>query len=61
MITILDNATLKIWFANTSTSRNLSNVTEIEHYVNKMRIKTNGRDVILNFNNVNLIEELEAK
>ena len=59
MITQLNKATVKVWFQGLSTSRNLQGVTEIEHNGNMMRIKTNGSDVIVNFNNVNLMEVTE--
>ena len=59
MITSLNNATVKVWFQGLSTSRNLFGVSEIEHNGNMMRIKTNGHDVIVNFNNVNLMEVTE--
>ena len=59
MLTTLNKATVKIWFQGLSTSRNLYGVTEIEQNDNMMRIKSNGFDVIVNFNNVNLIEVLE--
>lgn len=61
MITTLTNATIKVWFQGLATSRNLYGVTEIETNENIMRIKTNGHDVIVNFNNVNLIEVIEGE
>jgi hypothetical protein len=55
-----NNATLKIWF-HSSTSRNISNVTEITHEGNLMLIKTkDDRTYLLNFSNITLIEELEG-
>lgn len=59
MLTTLNSATVKVWFQGLSTSRNLFGVSEIEYNGNMMRIKTNGHDVIVNFNNVNLMEVTE--
>jgi hypothetical protein len=59
MLTELKKSTVKVWFQGLQTSRNLYGVTEIEHNGNMMRIKTNGHDVIVNFNNVNLMEVTE--
>lgn len=54
-----DRATIKIWFQNTSTSRNILNVIEIEHTTNLMCIKTAAdKRFLINFENVNLIEEV---
>lgn len=61
MITTFTNATVKVWFQGLSTSRNLFGVTEIEKQGNVMRIKSNGHDIIVNFNNVNLIEVIEGE
>jgi hypothetical protein len=53
-----DNSTLKIWFANNGTSRNIHKVTEVEHVGNLMKITTEGKAVLINFDNVNLVEEV---
>lgn len=54
-----DNASLKIWFSNSGTSRNLHNVVEIEHVGNVMTIKqSDGKTTLVNFDNVNSIEEM---
>ena len=60
-MTTLNHATVKVWFQGLQTSRNLYGVTEIEQKDNIMRIKTNGHDVIVNFNNVNLMEVTEGE
>lgn len=57
-----ENASIKIWFANQSTSRNINNVIEIEYVSNIMAVKTNdGKTTMINFDNVNLVEELNGK
>lgn len=61
MLTEFQSATVKVWFQGLSTSRNLYGVTEIEKNDNMMRIKSNGHDIIINFNNVNLIEVTEGQ
>lgn len=55
-----DNSTIKIWFSNQSVSRNINNVIEIDHVVNLMKITDNkGQVCLLNFDNINLIEEIK--
>lgn len=54
-----DNVTLKLWFANQSTSRNIHNVVEIEHDDYVGVIRTVDRVFFINMSNINLIEELE--
>ncbi|UWG96807.1 hypothetical protein LPY66_18300 [Dehalobacter sp. DCM] len=62
MKTKLDHANLKIWFSQSMTSRNINDVVSIESKGNMMSVqKGNGSAVILNFDNVNLIEEIEDK
>ena len=56
-----DKATIKIWFNSQSTSRNFYNVTEIVQEGNSALIKTKDSQHLINFNNVNLIEELRGK
>lgn len=57
-----DNATIKIWFNSLSTSRNFSNVTEIEQSGNMALIKTKeGNQHLVNMSNVNMIEETPKK
>lgn len=54
-----EKATIKIWFANQATSRKIENVIEIEHVSDIMTVKTADDNILLiNFNNVNLVEEL---
>jgi hypothetical protein len=53
-----DNANIKIWFSNNGTSRNISKVTEIEHVGNLMKVETEGKTMLINFDNVNLVEEV---
>lgn len=55
----LDHSSLKIWFYN-HVSRNVEDVVQIEHKDNLMVITTgNGLTKLINFSNVNLIEEVE--
>lgn len=55
-----DNATIKIWFNSQSTSRNFHNVTEIIQSDGMALIRTSeGNQHLLNFNNINLIEEVD--
>jgi hypothetical protein len=57
-----DNATIKVWFSTLSTSRNFHNVTEIVQESNAVLIKIgNGDQHLLNFDNVNMIEEIETE
>ena len=51
-----DNANIKIWFNTLSTSRNFYNVREIIQEGNAARLKH-----FLNFENVNMIEEIETE
>ena len=56
----LNNATIKIWFSNLATCRNIPNVVEIEHNGNLMKVTDNKNNVILiNFSNVNMVEEVK--
>lgn len=55
-----DNSTIKIWFANQSVSRNVTGVIEIDHVGNLMKITDNkGQVCLLNFDNINLVEEIK--
>jgi len=55
-----EGATIKVWFNTLSTSRNFYNVAEIVQEGNAVLIRTgNGDQHLLNFENVNMIEELE--
>ena len=61
---ILDEAhhLRKVWFKNLGTSRNFYNVAEIVQEGNAALIRTgNGDQHFLNFENVNMIEELEVE
>lgn len=54
-----DNATIKVWFNSQGTSRNFYNVRTILQKGNSALISTNSGDQhIINFNNVNMIEEV---
>lgn len=54
-----DHAMLKIWFSAGATSRNISNVMEIEHKGNTLIIRNNSNTTyIVNYDNVNMIEEI---
>ena len=54
-----DKANLKVWFSNNGTSRNLQKVVEIEHVGNLMTVTLDdGKTVLVNFDNVNMIEEV---
>jgi hypothetical protein len=60
MKAIFEGATLKVWFANLGISRNFTNVAEIIQEGNAVLIKTGSGDQhLLNFENVNIIEEIE--
>ena len=55
-----DNAQIKVWFNSQGTSRNFYNVVSILQKGNSALITTSGGDQhILNFNNINMIEEIE--
>lgn len=55
-----DKATIKVWFNSQSTSRNFYNVSEIHQEGNSALIRTTeGDQHLINFNNVNLIEEID--
>lgn len=57
-----DNATIKVWFNSQGTSRNFYNVRYILQEGNSALIKTaNGDQHLVNFNNINMIEEVEEK
>lgn len=57
-----DHIPLKVWFSQGMTSRNIPDVVSIEISGNMMKITTgNKSEMILNFDNVNLIEEIETK
>lgn len=54
-----DNATIKVWFNSQGTSRNFFNVISILQKGNSALISTkNGDQHIVNFNNINMIEEI---
>jgi len=58
MKTELNHSNLKIWFYN-HVSRNIEDVVQIDHKDNLMVITTgNGLTKLINFANVNLIEEV---
>ena len=57
MKTQLDNECIKIWF-HTGTSRNLAGVTEIRHEGNLMCIVAQGKEYLVNFAQVTMIEPL---
>lgn len=61
MVITLNKATVKVWFTAQGTSRNLYGVTEIErnHPDPMMRVKSNGYDVLLNFDNIGMMEVTE--
>ncbi len=62
MKALFDGATIKVWFKTISTSRNFYNVAEIVQEGNAVLIKIgNGDQHLLNFENVNMIEEIENK
>lgn len=55
-----DKVTIKVWFNSQSTSRNFYNVSEIYQEGNSALIRTTeGDQHLINFNNVNLIEEID--
>ena len=56
-----DKVTLKLWFSNQSTSRNIHNVTELEHDGNIGIVRTIDNRFFINMANINLIEELERR
>ncbi|HHX62146.1 MAG TPA: hypothetical protein GX707_15770 [Epulopiscium sp.] len=57
-----DNAIIKVWFNSQSTSRNFYNVKAIVQDGNSALIRTtNGDQHLINFNNVNMIEEIAKK
>ena len=61
MKAVFEGATIKVWFNTLSTSRNFYNVAEIVQEGNAALIKTgNGDQHLLNFENVNMIEEIES-
>lgn len=61
MKTELNHSSLKIWFYN-HVSRNVDDVTQIAHKDNLMVITTgNGLTKLINFANVNLIEEIQRE
>lgn len=54
-----DEITIKIWFSNMSISRNIADVVEIKIDNNLIMIKdVKGKTFLINFNNVNSIEEV---
>ena len=62
MKAVFEGATIKVWFNTLSTSRNFYNVAEIVPEKNAVLIRTgNGDQHLLNFENVNMIEELEIE
>jgi len=61
MKAIFSNSTIKVWFKTLSTSRNFYNTTEIIQEGNAVLIKiSNGDQHLLNFENVNMIEEIDT-
>ena len=57
-----EGATIKVWLNTLSTSRNFYNVAEIVQEKNAVLIRTgNGDQHFLNFENVNMIEEIEVE
>ncbi len=62
MKAVFEGATIKVWFNTLSTSRNFYNVAEIVQEGNAVLIRTgNGDQHLLNFENVNMIEEIETE
>lgn len=59
MIARFDNVTLKIWFSNQSTSRNIRYVYEMEYNDNIGIVKSTQGTFFINMANINLIEEVE--
>lgn len=59
MIARFDNVTLKIWFSNQSTSRNIHYVYEMEYNDNIGIVKSIQGTFFINMANINLIEEVE--
>ena len=57
-----DNATIKVWFNSQGTSRNFYNVKFILQKGNSALISTSeGDQHIINFSNVNMIEEVDSR
>ena len=62
MKAVFEGAIIKVWFNTLSTSRNFYNVAEIVQEGNAVLIRTgNGDQHLLNFENVNMIEEIETE
>ena len=62
MKAVFEGATIKVWFNTLSTSRNFYDVAEIVQEGNAVLIRTgNGDQHLLNFENVNMIEEIETE
>ncbi len=62
MKAVFEGAKIKVWFSSQSTSRNFYNVAEIVQEGNAVLIKTGSGDQhLLNFENVNMIEEIEGE
>jgi len=60
MKAVFEGASIKVWFNTLSTSRNFRDVAEIIQEGNAVLIRTgNGDQHLLNFENVNIIEEIE--
>ena len=57
-----EGATIKVWFNTLSTSRNFYDVAEIVQEGNAALIKMgNGDQHFLNWENINMIEEIEVE
>ena len=62
MKAVFEGATLKVWFLNAGISRNFHNVAEIVQEKNAALIKMgNGDQHFLNWENINMIEEIEVE
>ncbi len=56
-----DNAYIKVWFKEVSTSRNFANVIEIERVDDTAVVSTaDGNKALLNMDNVTVIEEIKG-
>lgn len=62
MKAVFEGATIKVWFNTLSTSRNFYDVAEIVQEGNAALIKMgNGDQHFLNWENINMIEEIEVE
>lgn len=55
-----DRSTLKVMFKQGGVSRNITDVVEVKLQDGLMSIRAyDGKEVLINFNNVNMVEEIE--